>query len=782
MTGPRVDTPAAPRIPTYEEWSQMQSLTGPAVKAAIAAPTPSKGTTGLTRIPTYDEWSQMQSMTGPAIKAMQLPAMPPIAPRDATATAMDKRTKGKPLAEFNIKDPTTYANPVLRQIVNPAMDNPITTIGTTAALAVPGLGTAVGLAMAGSMVHHIASYGWQKAAEMDLSPEDRKRAEADPERISGESAAVQAAMLGLAPLIHVGVKSYKNFDVSMMDATGLHADGGQSGITRSGQFDLPRGVEIPVRRPGVLDARKNASFASGLEMRAADAALAPGERPSFPAPDGLVAPEGATLKRQPKPVEGLEVPEGAKVGKVAPLTTEEAISAARSADAERVLRRQESGVRRRPAGEKAPFFETEQGAQTLGATAARHGMPEDANPYHPDQPEAAAWADGHASATESVQIPSMHENAPIDETTGLPLNPDGTVTLYHHTSADAARAIESTGTLKSAGEPDVYLTTRKETDTGYGDTAVPIRVKPSKLQIDDEFPDGRKDFRMPVGKSGVKVAVERAPDPTPANATPAYPEGFSMGGALTDNRIPGAGEIPKAAKGIDGLQQSLPVEAPKTEDQALADALKPRRAAEPSNASETPAPVTASVAAGTGSAQGLATVEGTGETRTRGLSAGVERKAIENGLVTSIGDLPEYKRIQWDVQADAAQALLASDPALARRIALGEVSPPADLLPEAVFIAVENKATADGDVATIAALGRGQLAEQATSMGQRIGILRTRDPESPVGAIKRLIDLREGGKGVPKATLETIADIRAKLKGVSVSKEAWAEFVNSLRC
>jgi hypothetical protein len=89
----------------------------------------------------------------------------------------------------------------------------------------------------------------------------------------------------------------------------------------------------------------------------------------------------------------------------------------------------------------------------------------------------------------------------IDENTELPLNPDGTVTLYHGTTKDSAKKIIDTGLLKSRGEPDVYFTTAKE-GTGYGDgTVIAVNIDPKKLIIDDEFPDGRKDFRVPVGKS-----------------------------------------------------------------------------------------------------------------------------------------------------------------------------------------------------------------------------------------------------------------------------------------
>lgn len=88
-----------------------------------------------------------------------------------------------------------------------------------------------------------------------------------------------------------------------------------------------------------------------------------------------------------------------------------------------------------------------------------------------------------------------------DEITGLPLNPNGTVTVYHGTTKDSAAEIQRTGILKSAGEPDVYFTTAKD-GTGYGDgTVVGVEIDPKQLILDDEFPDGRRDFRVNVGKS-----------------------------------------------------------------------------------------------------------------------------------------------------------------------------------------------------------------------------------------------------------------------------------------
>lgn len=100
------------------------------------------------------------------------------------------------------------------------------------------------------------------------------------------------------------------------------------------------------------------------------------------------------------------------------------------------------------------------------------------------------------------------EKIKIDEITGLPLNSDKTVTLYHHTSPENADAIRKTGMLKSAAEPDVYLTTHSIPDTGYGEAVVPIKVNPQNLRLDDEFPNGRLDFAMSVGKPGGSIKVK----------------------------------------------------------------------------------------------------------------------------------------------------------------------------------------------------------------------------------------------------------------------------------
>ena len=98
----------------------------------------------------------------------------------------------------------------------------------------------------------------------------------------------------------------------------------------------------------------------------------------------------------------------------------------------------------------------------------------------------------------------------------LPQNPDGTVTLYHGTTAEGAQRIIASGMLQSAGEPDVYLTTAKQ-GTGYGDgTVVAVDVDPALLELDDEFPDGRQDFRFHTPGKRVRISNPRVAAGLPA--------------------------------------------------------------------------------------------------------------------------------------------------------------------------------------------------------------------------------------------------------------------------
>lgn len=121
----------------------------------------------------------------------------------------------------------------------------------------------------------------------------------------------------------------------------------------------------------------------------------------------------------------------------------------------------------------------------------------------------------------------------------------------------------------------------------------------------------------------------------------------------------------------------------------------------------------------------LKPVEGTGETKSRGSARSLESRAVEEGLTDTLGEeLPKYETINLKDQADQAINLVDSDPVMARKIAMGEVSPPEGLLPEAVFKAVEHDALAKGDVQTLMNLAnKSRLVAQHTLMGQRLRVL-----------------------------------------------------------
>ena len=183
----------------------------------------------------------------------------------------------------------------------------------------------------------------------------------------------------------------------------------------------------------------------------------------------------------------------------------------------------------------------------------------------------------------------------------------------------------------------------------------------------------------------------------------------------------------------------------------------------------------------------LAAIEGGGDLQTRGLSEGVEAKAIEDGLTSTFGDLPEYRQLSMADQAAKAQALIDSDYETAKAIALGDAPAPEGLLPESVFVGVEKRALAEGDVDTLRQLAtRSRLTTAATTMGQRIWTLGERDPSSPVGAILEVQKAREADLAkrmdIAAATRDTVSEIRDEMHAAASKVDAWRDFIAQISC
>lgn len=86
----------------------------------------------------------------------------------------------------------------------------------------------------------------------------------------------------------------------------------------------------------------------------------------------------------------------------------------------------------------------------------------------------------------------------------VPSPPEGTVDLFHRTTASAAQQIYATGTwttLENTGE--VYVSTRTgehpdDQNAAYGVAVVWVQVPVGWAELEDEFPSGEQHYRLPI--------------------------------------------------------------------------------------------------------------------------------------------------------------------------------------------------------------------------------------------------------------------------------------------
>lgn len=99
--------------------------------------------------------------------------------------------------------------------------------------------------------------------------------------------------------------------------------------------------------------------------------------------------------------------------------------------------------------------------------------------------------EGEAGATAKRPPPIPTEPGVGGEAIGeLPLNPDGTVTLYHRTNTPIEE-IRKTGFRSMENTDEIYFSTKKTGQAeGYGEKIIEIKVDPADVRIDDQFPSG----------------------------------------------------------------------------------------------------------------------------------------------------------------------------------------------------------------------------------------------------------------------------------------------------
>lgn len=203
-----------------------------------------QGTPSLPRILSPDEFAHAQTLTPKGLSQANFPVVPPVfAPKDAVKTS-------NPNAQPDKGTPQTGMARILTQYVaSPIMDHPLLGVGTTVT---PG----AGLVMGGLMAKDIGEYAIQKYHEVQSGVEA-------PNRIPGERAAVEAAMLGIAPLVHGAVKAAgKATDVSagMMESGAAGLSGKppvsltptSADVAASGGGERLSGIPLSTETKGII--------------------------------------------------------------------------------------------------------------------------------------------------------------------------------------------------------------------------------------------------------------------------------------------------------------------------------------------------------------------------------------------------------------------------------------------------------------------------------------------------------------------------------------------------
>lgn len=128
-----------------------------------------------------------------------------------------------------------------------------------------------------------------------------------------------------------------------------------------------------------------------------------------------------------------------------------------------------------------------------------------------------------------------------------------------------------------------------------------------------------------------------------------------------------------------------------------------------------------------------------------------------------------------------AAEYVTENPEDAMRVLRGTIQPPEGIPPEAIYIALVQRAKGDLTLATkLASL-------QATSIGQRLSLLTELDPNSPVKLLNEVYKVREeifkkkyGGKSIKEVSRTVTEQIQRSVK--KPDKYDWNTFISNLEC
>lgn len=181
---------------------------------------------------------------------------------------------------------------------------------------------------------------------------------------------------------------------------------------------------------------------------------------------------------------------------------------------------------------------------------------------------------------------------------------------------------------------------------------------------------------------------------------------------------------------------------------------------------------------GSGMASGLKT-EDSGPIKPLGLSANLAKK-VKDDLGEVIEGIPEHQGMNIAEQVDRANEFIGNDPDRAEAVAMGDVAAPEGVRSFAVYKAVEEKATAEGDIPLLTRLAKSKIADTATEFGKQLRLLRDRASTDPVELIKSVMKAREAQ--IAKRGERDILKGRAALAKESSTVDQIEHWIKSIEC
>jgi hypothetical protein len=110
----------------------------------------------------------------------------------------------------------------------------------------------------------------------------------------------------------------------------------------------------------------------------------------------------------------------------------------------------------------------------------------------------------------SLQKFNPEKHLDFDSTLGVPINKDGTVTMYYHTTKAESLAINTSKVIPANGRSRIYLTNESSgakvipnkgnMEQEIDGSTVLVYVTPDMLQVDTKYDDGRVDLYIPVAQ------------------------------------------------------------------------------------------------------------------------------------------------------------------------------------------------------------------------------------------------------------------------------------------